>query len=55
MKDTLKPGLTHTLTFTVPDNKTVPHLYPEAPGFTAMPPVFATGSWSGSSNGPASS
>jgi fluoroacetyl-CoA thioesterase len=43
MKDTLKPGLTHTLTFTVPENKTVPHLYPEAPGFAEMPQVFATG------------
>ena len=43
MKDTLQPGLTHTLTFTVPENKTVPHLYPEAPGFTVMPKVFATG------------
>jgi fluoroacetyl-CoA thioesterase len=43
MKDTLKSGLTHTLTFTVPENKTVPFLYPEAPGFTVMPQVFATG------------
>lgn len=43
MKDTLKAGLTHTLTYTVPDNKTVPHLYPEAPDFSSMPPVFATG------------
>ena len=43
MKDTLKAGVTHTLTFTVPENKTVPFLYPEAPGFTVMPKVFATG------------
>jgi fluoroacetyl-CoA thioesterase len=43
MKDTLRPGLTHVLRFTVPENKTVPHLYPEAPSFTAMPHVFATG------------
>ncbi|MBI3451351.1 MAG: thioesterase family protein [Rhodospirillales bacterium] len=43
MKDTLKPGLSHTLCFTVPESKTVPHLYPEAPGFAAMPKVFATG------------
>jgi fluoroacetyl-CoA thioesterase len=43
MKDTLKPGLSHTLTFTVPESKTVPHLYPEAPGFMEMPKVFATG------------
>lgn len=43
MKDTLKPGITHTLRFTVPADKTVPHLYPEAPGFADMPEVFATG------------
>lgn len=43
MKDTLKPGLTHVLKFTVPENKTVPYLYPEVPGFTSMPHVFATG------------
>ena len=43
MKGTLKAGLTHRLTFTVPDNKTVPFLYPEAADFQAMPKVFATG------------
>ena len=43
MKPTLEAGATATLTFTVPPNKTVPHLYPEAPEFTAMPAVFATG------------
>lgn len=43
MKQTLQAGLTHTLKFTVPENKTVPYLYPEAPDFTAMPHVFATG------------
>jgi fluoroacetyl-CoA thioesterase len=43
MKDTLRPGLTHTLTFTVSESKTVPFLYPEAPGFVEMPKVFATG------------
>jgi fluoroacetyl-CoA thioesterase len=43
MKDTLKAGLSHTLTFTVPENKTVAYLYPEAPGFVEMPKVFATG------------
>jgi fluoroacetyl-CoA thioesterase len=43
MKDTLKPGLRHTLTFTVPENKTVPYLYPEAPELADMPRVFATG------------
>jgi fluoroacetyl-CoA thioesterase len=43
MKDTLKPGLTHRLTFPVTNMKTVPNLYPEAPSFQAMPNVFATG------------
>src|SRR5215467_4791293 len=43
MKPTLEPGLTHRFVYTVPENKTVPHLYPEAPGFQVMPKVFATG------------
>lgn len=43
MKDTLKAGLTHRFTYTVPANKTVPHLFPEAIDFQAMPRVFATG------------
>lgn len=43
MKDTLKEGLEHTHTYRVPENKTVPHLYPEAESFQSMPKVFATG------------
>lgn len=43
MKETLKPGITHELRFRVPETKTVPHLYPEAPEFQEMPLVFATG------------
>lgn len=43
MKPTLQPGLTHRFSFQVPDTKTVPHLYPEAPEFQAMPEVLATG------------
>lgn len=43
MKDTLKPGLRHTFTYIVPDNKTVPHIYRESPELQVMPPVFATG------------
>jgi fluoroacetyl-CoA thioesterase len=43
MKPTLVPGLSHTFHYVVPDTKTVPHLYPEAPQFAAMPAVFATG------------
>ena len=43
MKDTLKIGIKTTHTFVVPQNKTVPALYPEAAEFVAMPEVFATG------------
>ncbi len=43
MKDTLQPGLTSEFKFRVPENKTVPYLYPEAPEFKLMPKVLATG------------
>ncbi len=43
MKNTLEPGLTFEFKFKVPENKTVPHLYPESPEFQAMPRVLATG------------
>jgi fluoroacetyl-CoA thioesterase len=43
MKDTLKPGASARLSYRVPEEKTVPHLYPEAPEFKEMPAVFATG------------
>src|SRR5690606_31469046 len=43
MKDTLRPGATAQFSFRVPAEKTVPHLYPEAPEFQLMPTVFATG------------
>ncbi|MEG6509612.1 thioesterase family protein [Methyloligella sp. 2.7D] len=43
MKSTLAPGLKQQFAFEVPVTKTVPHLYPEAPEFQAMPEVFATG------------
>jgi fluoroacetyl-CoA thioesterase len=43
MKATLKPGLTHRFAYRVPQNKTVPHLYPEVADFQTMPEVFATG------------
>jgi fluoroacetyl-CoA thioesterase len=43
MKPTLKPGLTHRFTYTVPVAKTVPHFYTESPELAAMPEVFATG------------
>ena len=43
MKDSLKPGIEYELTYRVPESKTVPRLYPEAPEFQVMPRVFATG------------
>ena len=43
MKATLVPGLEATHSFLVPDSKTVPNLYPEAPEFQTMPRVLATG------------
>jgi fluoroacetyl-CoA thioesterase len=43
MKDALQPGLTFEFKFRVPENKTVPYLYPEAPEFQLMPRVLGTG------------
>jgi fluoroacetyl-CoA thioesterase len=43
MKPTLKPGIKHSFSYTVPITKTVPHLYEEAPQLAVMPEVFATG------------
>ena len=43
MKDSLKPGLTYHFKYEVPENKTVPYLYPEAAEFQQMPRVLATG------------
>ena len=43
MKETLRKGLTFDFSFRVPENKTVPHLYPESPEFQQMPEVLATG------------
>ena len=43
MKATLKPGLTYRFEFTLPESKTVPHLYPESALFQQMPDVLATG------------
>jgi len=43
MKESLRPGLTFGFTFKVPENKTVPHLYPESAEFQIMPKVLATG------------
>ncbi|MBW2575422.1 MAG: thioesterase family protein [Deltaproteobacteria bacterium] len=43
MKNSLQPSLTYEFKFKVPENKTVPHLYPESAEFQAMPNVLATG------------
>src|SRR5882762_6054089 len=43
MKPTLKPGLRHSLSYTVPENKTVPYTFPESAIIANMPKVFATG------------
>ncbi len=43
MKDTLKPGMTFSFQYTVPEEKTVPHLFPEFEELALMPEVFATG------------
>jgi fluoroacetyl-CoA thioesterase len=43
MKETLKPGIHHEFKYKVPEAKTVPALFPEAPEFQVMPNVLATG------------
>ena len=43
MKNSIKPGLAFEFKFKVPENKTVPYLYPESPEFQVMPKVLATG------------
>nr|WP_152944878.1 thioesterase family protein [Desulfofundulus thermobenzoicus] len=39
----MQPGLTYQFKFQVPENKTVPYLYPESEEFQVMPRVLATG------------
>ena len=43
MKPSLQPGLSGTFRYTVPPERTVPHLYPESDDFQVMPAVLATG------------
>lgn len=43
MKESLQPGLTFEFSYAVPENKTVPYLYPEAEELQQMPAVLATG------------
>ncbi len=43
MRQSLRPGLEGTFRYRVPESKTVPRIYEEAPDFQLMPAVFATG------------
>lgn len=43
MGNALQPGMTFQFSYTVPEDKTVPHLYADAPELQQMPRVFATG------------
>lgn len=43
MKESLQAGIDFQFSFTIPREKTVPHLYPESPEFQEMPQVLATG------------
>ena len=43
MRETLRPGLEATFRYRVPESKTVPRIYEEAPDFQMMPAVLATG------------
>jgi fluoroacetyl-CoA thioesterase len=43
MSQTLQPGMSFEFAYTVPVEKTVPHLFPEFPEGAAMPEVLATG------------
>lgn len=43
MKDTLRAGLAGTYRYRMPDTKTVPRIFEEAPDFQLMPKVLATG------------
>ena len=43
MKASLRAGLQGTFRYRIPESKTVPRIYPEAPDFQMMPAVLATG------------
>jgi fluoroacetyl-CoA thioesterase len=43
MRQTLKEGMAFEFAYTVPVEKTVPHLFPEFPEGDTMPEVLATG------------
>jgi fluoroacetyl-CoA thioesterase len=43
VKPSLRAGLQGTFRYRIPESKTVPSIYPEAPDFQMMPAVLATG------------
>ncbi len=43
MTDSLKPGMTFDFSYEVPEDKTVPHLFPDIEEGAVMPEVLATG------------
>lgn len=43
MRQSLRAGIEGVFRYTVPESKTVPRIYAEAPDFQMMPAVFATG------------
>lgn len=43
MRETLEPGIKASFSYTVPAEKTVPHIYRESHEMQTMPEVFATG------------
>jgi len=43
MRQSLAPGLEGAYRYRIPEGKTVPHIYEEAPDFQLMPAVLATG------------
>ena len=43
MRESLRAGLEATFRYRVPESKTVPRIYDEAPDFQLMPEVLATG------------
>jgi fluoroacetyl-CoA thioesterase len=43
MTDTLQPGMSFEFSYTVPEDKTVPHLFPDIEEGAVMPRVLATG------------
>jgi len=43
MRDTLRAGIEGIYRYRVPESRTVPRIFPEAPDFQLMPAVLATG------------